>query len=62
MYKEINSLISLITECRFRLVLLNLLISPNLENSFEYSLRNKLKNDFSEWIVRSSPTILIVII
>jgi len=52
----------LITECKFRLVLLNLVLSPNFGNNFEYSLLNKLKNAFSESIVRSSPTILIVII
>ena len=58
----VYSLISLITECKFRFVLLNLVLSPNFGNSFEYSLLNKLKNAFSESIVRSSPTILIVII
>ena len=52
----------MITECKFRLVLLNLVLSPNFGNSFEYSLLNKLKNAFSESIVRNSPTILIVIL
>ncbi len=59
---KIYSLISLITALRFRFILLNLVLSPNFENSLVYSLLNRLKNAFSESIDKSSPTILIFII